>query len=47
MVMRLTQGSMQLIGHEIILTLVGFTWGIGIGIAIGIAGTIIGELFTF
>jgi hypothetical protein len=40
-------GRLQLFGHEVILTMIGVTWGIGIGFLIAAAGTIIGELFTY
>jgi hypothetical protein len=37
----------QLIGHEIVLIIVGFTWGLGAGFGIAAAGTFFGELVTF
>jgi hypothetical protein len=37
----------QLLGHEIVLILVGFTWGLGVGAGIAFAGTLIGEIITF
>jgi hypothetical protein len=37
----------QLIGHEIVLIIVGFTWGLGVGFGIAAAGTFFGELVTF
>jgi uncharacterized membrane protein YdjX (TVP38/TMEM64 family) len=34
-------------GHEIVLILAGFTWGLGVGFAIAAVGTLLGELATF
>lgn len=36
-----------LFGHEIVVILIGLTWGLGVGFGIAAAGTIIGELGTF
>jgi hypothetical protein len=37
----------QLLGHEIVLILVGFAWGVGPGFGIASAGTYLGEAATF
>jgi hypothetical protein len=39
--------AFQLFGHDIILIIVGFTWGLGVGFGIAAAGTFFGELVTF
>jgi uncharacterized membrane protein YdjX (TVP38/TMEM64 family) len=36
-----------LFGQEIVIVLVGLTWGLGVGFAIAAAGTLIGELINF
>lgn len=38
---------LQLFGQEIVVILVGFTWGIGVGFAIAAAGTLAGETMTY
>jgi hypothetical protein len=38
---------LQLMGHEIVILLVGFTWGFGVGFGIACAGTYLGEIATF
>jgi hypothetical protein len=37
----------QLFGHEIVVALIGFTWGLGVGFGITVAGTYIGEALTY
>jgi hypothetical protein len=39
--------GMQLFGHEIVILLVAYTWGLWEGFAITAAGTIVGELANF
>jgi uncharacterized membrane protein YdjX (TVP38/TMEM64 family) len=39
--------NMQLFGHEIVILLVAYTWGLWEGFAITAAGTIVGELANF
>jgi uncharacterized membrane protein YdjX (TVP38/TMEM64 family) len=36
-----------LFGHEIIVVLIGLTWGLGAGFAISAVGSILGELGTY
>jgi uncharacterized membrane protein YdjX (TVP38/TMEM64 family) len=36
-----------LFGHEIVIVLIGLTWGLGWGFLIASAGTLLGELLTF
>jgi hypothetical protein len=38
---------LQLIRHEVVIILVGFTWGLGWGLLITAVGTFIGEVMTF
>jgi uncharacterized membrane protein YdjX (TVP38/TMEM64 family) len=37
----------QLFGHELVVLVIGLTWGPGLGMAIASAGTLIGEIGTF
>jgi uncharacterized membrane protein YdjX (TVP38/TMEM64 family) len=39
--------AIQLMGHEIVIILAGFTWGLGVGFAIAAAGTFLGEIVNF
>ena len=39
--------SRQLVGHEIVMILVGVVWGLGPGFAIAAAGTLLGEIGNF